>query len=246
MAMHAPILQLHPWDAVIYATCLIAAVTLALRWAIHTTLLVVLVAVIALTPQLRESIGRLPVAPLLIPLLVSVLVVAAHPSTRQTFGWMKLGQVSTDMWVLVGLTGLVSAGALLAWAFWTDSFGVGERMMASLAHVPTVVLVLLGIPLFAILNAATEEAVFRGVFHTALLESSPWRWLATVVQAAAFAAIHYEMGFPHGPVGYVMVFGYGLLLGYLRLRTGGLLAPIAAHIIADLVIGMIVLAQIRI
>lgn len=114
---------------------------------------------------------------------------------------MKLGQVSASIWVLVGLTGLISAGALLAWAVWTDNLGVGERMMASFAHVPLVALALLGIPLFAVLNAATEEAVFRGVFH-------------------------YEMGFPHGPVGYVMVFVYGLALGCLRMRTGGLLAPI--------------------
>jgi membrane protease YdiL (CAAX protease family) len=47
------------------------------------------------------------------------------------------------------------------------------------------------------------------------------------------------MGFPNGAIGYGMAFGYALVLGYLRLRTDGLLAPVAAHVIADLTIGFI-------
>jgi hypothetical protein len=42
------------------------------------------------------------------------------------------------------------------------------------------------------------------------MKSSKWSWLALIVQAAAFAALHYyEIGFPNGPIGYGMVFGYG-------------------------------------
>jgi uncharacterized protein len=106
---------------------------------------------------------------------------------------------------------------------------------------------LLGIPAFAIANAITEEAVFRGaLLLTALMESSRRPWLASIVQAASIAAAHYEIGFPNGPAGYWMVFGYALLLGLLRLRTVGLMAPIAAHIVVDLVIGYIVIARRRI
>lgn len=246
VAVHAPILNLHPWGVVILTACCVAVWTLGLRWAIQATLLAALATTIMLIPLLAECIGRLPVLSLLIPLLVSTLITAAHPSTRQTLRWMKLGQVSANLWVLVGLTGLISATALLAWASWTENLGIGERMMANLSNIPTVVLALLGIPLFAISNAATEEMVFRGVLQTALLQWSPLPWLAIAVQAAAFAAIHYEMGFPNGPVGYGMVFVYGLVLGYFRMRTGGLLAPITAHIVADLVIGMFMLARLRI
>jgi hypothetical protein len=58
VAMHASILRLQHWDAVIYIACLVTALVLRLRWAIHTALLTCLLIVIALTPMLRDSIGR--------------------------------------------------------------------------------------------------------------------------------------------------------------------------------------------
>jgi len=50
---------------------------------------------------------------------------------------------------------------------------------------------------------------------------SPW-W-ATVISAAAFAALHLQ------PVRFILLFGTGLVLGYLRQRTGRLGPPIIAH-----------------
>jgi membrane protease YdiL (CAAX protease family) len=38
---------------------------------------------------------------------------------------------------------------------------------------------------------------------------------------------------PERAVGYLMTFGYAMMLGYLRQRTKGILAPYIAHIIAD-------------
>jgi membrane protease YdiL (CAAX protease family) len=242
VAMHAPILGLRHWDAVIYIACLVTALVLRLRWAIHTALLTCLLVVIALAPTLRESIGRMPVLPLLIPLLLSSLAVAAVPATRRTLRWLRLGRVDARAWGLVGFTGVLSAAALILWASWTENLGIGAQMIADFAQVPFAVLALLGIPLFALVNAFTEEAIFRGVMLTALTASSDSAWLAVVVQAAAFASLHYEMGFPNGAIGYGMALGYGLVLGYLRLRTDGLLAPTAAHVIADLTIGFILVA----
>jgi membrane protease YdiL (CAAX protease family) len=240
--MHAPILGLRHWDAVIYIACLVTALVLQLRWAIHTALLTCLLIVIALVPTLRESIGRMPVLPLLIPLLISSLVMAAIPATRRTLSWLRLGQVDARLWGLVGVTGLASAAALILWAGWTDNLGIGAQMIADFDQVPFAVLALLGIPLFALVNAFTEEAIFRGAMLTALTASSDSAWLAVVVQAAAFASLHYEMGFPNGAIGYGMAFVCALVLGYLRLRTDGLLAPVSAHVIADVTIGFILVA----
>ena len=58
-----------------------------------------------------------------------------------------------------------------------------------------------------------------------------------ILQASAFAILHFAAGFPNGIAGYLMTFVYGLILGYLRERTGGLLAPYVTHVVADLVIG---------
>lgn len=240
-AMHAPVFGLHVWGAIVFAGCLVIALALRLHWAVHAASLTTLTALLLATPVLAQSIGQLPVLPLLIPLLISSALVAASRATRATFEWVRWGQVSTSMWVFVGITGIGSAIGLILWAAWTDNLGVGVQMMESVAHIPQPVLVLGLIPVFAVFNAITEEAVFRGVLFTALARSSESPLLANVVQAAAFAAIHYVMGFPNGVIGYMLALVYGLLLGYLRDRTNGLLAPIVAHVIADLVIAYIVL-----
>jgi membrane protease YdiL (CAAX protease family) len=68
---------------------------------------------------------------------------------------------------------------------------------------------------------------------------------ALVLQALAFAALHFRAGFPRGAVGVALTFVYGLLLGYLRRRAGGLMAPFITHVLTDLVIVTIVLALVR-
>lgn len=239
--MHAPVFGLHVWGAIVFAGCLAIALALRLHWAVHAALFTSLTALLLITPVLAQSIGQLPVLPLLIPLLISSALVAARQPTRATFEWVRWGHVSTSMWVFVGITGIGSAIGLILWAAWTDYLGVGVQMMESVAHIPRPALILGLIPVFAVFNAVTEEAVFRGVLFTALARSSESTLLANAVQAAAFAAIHFEMGFPNGIVGYVLALIYGLVLGYLRERTNGLLAPIVAHIIADLVIAYVVL-----
>ncbi|HYX72145.1 MAG TPA: CPBP family glutamic-type intramembrane protease, partial [Nitrososphaera sp.] len=57
-----------------------------------------------------------------------------------------------------------------------------------------------------------------------------------VIQAGSFAAFHYLAGFPNGVFGLAMVFVYGFMLGVLRRRSRGLLAPWIAHVLADIVI----------
>ena len=57
------------------------------------------------------------------------------------------------------------------------------------------------------------------------------------LQASAFAAAHVLLGFPNGRLGYLMVFVYGTMLGYLRVRSKGMLAPYLTHVLADLTIG---------
>lgn len=173
VAMHASGAGLHHWGVLVYAGCLAIALTLRLHRAVHAALLTTLAAVITLTPVLNQAIGHLPVLPLLIPLLISTLLVAVWPATRPTLRWMRCGRVSTTMWLLVGVTGIGSAVALIAWAVWTDNFGIGAQMIANVAHLPPLVLIV--IPVFALFNAVTEEAVFRGVsLRDGLSEWADW------------------------------------------------------------------------
>jgi membrane protease YdiL (CAAX protease family) len=100
-----------------------------------------------------------------------------------------------------------------------------------------------GVPLFALANAFVEEAIFRGVVQEALARTFSRPRVVIILQAAVFAAAHYMAGFPNGKAGYAMVLVYGVLLGYLRLRTNGLLAPWLAHVASDLAIGYVLISQ---
>jgi membrane protease YdiL (CAAX protease family) len=78
-----------------------------------------------------------------------------------------------------------------------------------------------------LLQSGAEEAFFRGWLQPVLC--TRWgAWPGLLLTAAAFAALHIIAG-AHGALAVVNLFLGGLLFGLLALRTGGLLAPTAAH-----------------
>jgi uncharacterized protein len=186
---------------------------------------------------LPRAIFDLPATIFLVPFLLSIPLVLLVPRARFTLEWLRIGYFDgvTLFWMV--LTVVLSSSALIGWAFWTDSLGVGEKMMRGFIQYPSWLIVMLGIPAFAIFNAFAEEAFYRGVLQESL--SLTFRAVPIVIlfQATAFGAAHYRMGFPNGLMGYFMVFTYGLMLGFLRYRSKGMMAPFLTHIFADLTIG---------
>jgi membrane protease YdiL (CAAX protease family) len=75
-----------------------------------------------------------------------------------------------------------------------------------------------------------EEAVLRGTLFDAV-EASLGAAGAVVLTAIAFALIHLPA---YGPGILPLDLGVGLALGGLRLLSGGVAAPTAAHVVADL------------
>ena len=145
---------------------------------------------------------------LLVPLLAYAAVVIAVAPLRRSVGWLRAGRLDRATQLLILVTVIVSAVALVAWVACA----------------------------FAALNAAMEEIIFRGVLMEALDSALGADQRAIAAQAVAFAAGHYLSGFPNGALGFVMVLTYGVLLGLIRRRAGGLIAPWLAHVAADLVI----------
>jgi len=94
---------------------------------------------------------------------------------------------------------------------------------------------------FALVNSAIEEAIFRGIFLQALDCAAGAGIISLVIQAVIFGWMHYsEVGFPKGLVGVAMASVYGFLLGYLRYRSRGMLAPWLAHVGTDIAVFTIV------
>ena len=91
---------------------------------------------------------------------------------------------------------------------------------------------------FALINAAVEEAVYRGVVQGALESAFGLTWLPLIVQALVFA-MRTSKVFPSGWSGVLLATSYGFVLGIMKRRSGGMMAPILAHVFADLVIFVI-------
>jgi uncharacterized protein len=138
------------------------------------------------------------------------------------------------LWGWITATAVLSAGALWVWLEHYPEWPlqVAFRFMPQTSGAG---LLLLGI-LFSTANAAAEETVWRGLLQTLMTNAYSRPWLGIGIQAVSFGAVHYRGGIPNGAVGCGMATAYGLVLGYLRYRSQGLLAPWIAHVVADSII----------
>ena len=101
-------------------------------------------------------------------------------------------------------------------------------------------LLILGIIGFSVLNGTLEKFVFRGIFFDGLENIFDRTIITILLQAVFFGLLHFR-GFPGGILGIGLSTGYGVVLGILRYASRGLLAPILAHVFADITIAVIVM-----
>jgi membrane protease YdiL (CAAX protease family) len=129
----------------------------------------------------------------------------SHPWTDLAMG-LACGSAGFCAAVLVAyLAGSVTTGAMLASPIGALALGAALVLFQSVA----------------------EEAFFRGWLQPVLCANWGGR-IGLTVTAAAFAVLHIIAG-AHGVLAVINLFLGGLLFGLLALRTGGLLAPAAAH-----------------
>jgi len=184
-------------------------------------------------PLLHPTVSKWPFNKL-VPLAVYASVVAAHYRLRRSVLWMRSGRLGKDNIALVLLVVVVSSAALLLWnVTYNPDLSANRAIIAEMAFwlIP-----LTGVA-FALVNAAVEEAIFRGIFLQALDGAVGAGIIALVIQAVIFGWMHYsEMGYPRGLIGVSMAAVYGLLLGLLRYRARGMLSPWLAHVGTDITV----------
>ena len=172
------------------------------------------------------------------PLAVYAGVLAMSRHLRKSVLWFRAGRLGIDTWLFVSLVVVASSGALVVW-----NLICRPDLAPCQANIPSMPLWLLPLAgvAFALLNSAVEEAIFRGIFLQALDSAVGAGTISLVIQAVFFGWLHYsEIGFPKGLAGVAMASVYGLLLGYLRYRSQGMLAPWLAHAGTDIAIFTIV------
>jgi membrane protease YdiL (CAAX protease family) len=129
--------------------------------------------------------------------------------TAVAFGALVLGQVVTVLAFVIAGEGMTG---LFGWVGWP-------------AFLPGLIVTLLLVPF----QAAAEEYLFRGWLLQAFGAFMRTPWPGILIGAAAFTALHAYTGW-----GIVEVFAFGAVMGWLAVRTGGLEAAIALHVINNM------------
>lgn len=189
---------------------------------------------------LPAEVTAIPVLNFLIPLLLASAFIYIFPKTRKLMDCFRIGAIKKfDLLLLIVGGALITILALMIWAYWANYLGVGKAVMLQYKSYP-LKLILIGIVVFSTFNAMTEEFIYRGLAQSAFMSIFKSNLIVPILlQAMLFAAVHYQMGFPNGKLGYLMTFCYACFLGYFRIKTKGLLAPCLVHITSDCCIGII-------
>lgn len=196
---------------------------------------------VVLTDLLYLAVAVQLLGPWPLPGLVAVVTAGllAHRSIRAPLwrSWVRRGRITPELPWLLASTVVVTVIALVTWQRIFDG-ELPQPYRDVVLDRPLWLIAVAGAS-FSLVNAAVEEAIFRGVLQTAL-EQVSGPAVAITVQTAAFGVLHL-VGIPTGVVGAVMAGVWGVLLGVLRRRTRGILAPYAAHVIADTTIFLMLL-----
>ena len=164
-------------------------------------------------------------------------VVRGVPWLRGTATWARWGSFDATVCFLSVAAWLLAAAALLSWYLLLHP-NIADIVKAFVPALPLGLLIAGGL-IFSMVNAAVEEGAYRGVILHALDRSLGPGFAALLLQALAFGAIHIR-GFPRGWLGAGLACIYGLLMGVIRRRAGGMFAPWIAHVFTDVVIAGIV------
>jgi uncharacterized protein len=161
------------------------------------------------------------------------------PQLRPAPGWFPAGRSAASSRVLAVITVIGAAAALTAWILSEPELGDSTLQLVDLARdTPTAVIVAF-VVVFVAVNPLVEEVAYRNVAYEAARLGAPAA-AAVVLQAVAFGTLH-VVGFPAGIAGVGLSFLYGLMLGIVRMMTGGLRVAVIAHVATNATIVALVL-----
>lgn len=122
---------------------------------------------------------------------------------------------------------VLAAGLLLEWCG-VETITLWQRKIFSGCGTPGLSLLFV---LFVFIAPLWEEILFRGFFYTGLAGSFVRRLGAVALPSALWALMHLQ----YEPALILTIFFYGLLLGYIRMRSGSLWVCIAFHAANNLI-----------
>jgi membrane protease YdiL (CAAX protease family) len=164
----------------------------------------------------------------LVPLAAYASLVLLIPPLRLSFSGLSLGRLDKVGILSALLLSGVTSAALLAYHAL-----VGPEVKTLAASLPVAAFgnAVIAWLSFSIVNALSEELVFRGVLFHAV--AGEWGAAVAVGGTALVFGLGHLQGYPPGPLGAALAGVYGVALGLLRWWTDGLALPIGCHVCAD-------------
>jgi hypothetical protein len=146
---------------------------------------------------------------------------------RLRWGWLLILHAIALVVVIVSF-----ALATLIPADDGDAADIGGDVVSWTAFAPLALVIVLTTPL----QAAGEEYAFRGYLAQAIGSwARRWTWVPVIVTSLLFALAHG----PQDPALFTDRFLFGLVTAILTIRTGGLEAAIALHVMNNLVVMLV-------
>jgi uncharacterized protein len=166
---------------------------------------------------------------LFIPLGAYVLIALSIRRMRYTAPRIEIGSLDRDV---LGLTVVAALGSsalfvVVCKAYHVSFIGFAQQL-PRWNPVLLIIICLLG----SFINSCLEELIWRGIVYGAFAARMAIG-LAIFLQALGFSFEHMFF-IPLQSLGMCLAFVFGMILGWLRHRTGGLGAPILAHYAMDL------------
>ena len=147
--------------------------------------------------------------------------------------WRDVGIGAIGGIVSLAVAAVLAGLSTLIFGDFTSAAGDVASELADTAGRPVVVL-------FAFMLAfgapVVEELAFRGLVFAGLRKHGFRPWITIALSALVFALFHFE------PARILVVGGVGLVLGFLRWRTGSLGAGMVAHCVNNLPAAVLVAA----
>ena len=170
--------------------------------------------------------------PLSVYLAVYFFVLAKDKDREK---WLKAGTLSKTVIILMSIVIITSSSALLLWYFIADP-DISD-LQNSFPKSGLFMLIIYGI-LFSVFNSIWEEFIIKGILWDGLERLTLNFIVLNTIQAVLFGVLH-KNGFPRGLTGAILAGVYGFLIGIIRRKSKGLLAPCITHAFADATIFVI-------
>jgi membrane protease YdiL (CAAX protease family) len=206
-----------------------------------------MVLVFVLSIAAAPLIGRF-VKPTVFPVLymiapvVFAAIVFAVPGLRAGFGWLRVGRFSRRLSIAIAALTAISTAVLVIYVSTLKPDLTRQPLIGS-HRFGVASLLLVGVCIAA-LNAAVEEAIYRGVLMNALDAALGAGWLPIVLQAAAFGTFHFNSTEP-GVAGVLLTALLGLVLGTLRRVGRGMGPNYLLHVVVDIGVWTLGMTQLR-